>query len=139
MGLEDITDSATDRHPLLWTGAGQFLIEDSDAAFLDSSQRPSQGKHRRFTRAGRPGQNNDLAAEKFGGHVMQDALAQGPGTERVANRFKDDNPLVIRGGEHFQKISAGSAERSLRIASAPETAHIKTVSPRTRATRPKVA
>jgi hypothetical protein len=73
-----------------------------------------------------PGEDHDLARLHRERDVVEDLLAERAAPEVMAHAVEDDERL----GRH-QKISAGSAARSFRIAMRPETQHMTTVRPST--------
>src|SRR5439155_1471326 len=77
---------------------------------------------------------HDLARLHFQRDAEENLLAERAAAEVMAHPVEGDERL----GRH-QKISAGSAARSLRIATAPDAAHMTAVKPRTRTPRSAVS
>ena len=134
MELEDVADPAPDAHQDPLRRPPQLLPQYLEASLLRRAERADQGEESRFARAGGPGQDDDLARLHLQRDAEENLLAERAAAEVMAHPVEVDERL----GRH-QKISAGSAARSLRIATAPDAAHMTAVKPRTRTPRSAVS
>ncbi len=131
--LEDVADVAPDLLERARARAAQLLSEHAHGAFLRGAQRADQREHRRLARPGRPRDDHDLARAHLDGDVVQNLLAQRARAKVVVHVRESNRRGCDRGGH--QKISAGSAERTLRSAISAERTHIAIVRPSTRSAR----
>ncbi len=133
VALEDVADAPTHSDQDLLTGTPQLFSQDAEASLLDCAQCTHQGQQSRLSRTGGPRQDQDLALVDARRDIEEDLLSQSAASIEIAIVLDLDG----HAGRH-QKISAGWAERSFRIASPAELQHMNSVRPNTTAARATV-
>lgn len=127
VGLKNVPDAAPYLRQRAPRRSAQFLPKDPQAPCLHGAQGTDQGQQGGLPGTGRPGHDHDLARVYRSGDSEQDLLAQSTATYKVIHLAYDDG-LRGHGLPPPQKMSAGSAARTLRTATNPETIHIAIVS-----------
>src|SRR5579862_1933409 len=128
--LKDVADLPPHTHEIGLGGVAQLVPEHAQASGLRGAERADQREERRLPRPRRPGEDDDLPRLDGERYLVENLLAERAAPVVVADPIDDDE----RVGCH-QKISAGSAARSFRIAISPETTHMAAVRPKTSAPR----
>ena len=120
MPLKNHADGAPQLLSLSATGAIKLLAENPHRALLNLAQGTDQGEQGGFAAARRSGEQHHLARRHCQVHALEHLAAHGTCAIPMAQVDQFD-----RCSSHgVQKISAGSASASRRIARAAEAIHI---------------